>query len=60
MLLPGWVIWKLVGVVHAILPLGSRLMSALPTPIGGERFNSSTDLNLNTKLIISAPLQASF
>ncbi len=39
---------EVVGIVHAIPPLSSRLVSALPIPIGGERFNSSTDFNLNT------------
>jgi hypothetical protein len=40
---------EVVGIVHAILSLvGSRQVSALPIPIRGERFNSSTDFNLNT------------
>jgi hypothetical protein len=41
------------------LSFGNRLVSALPIPIGEEWSNSSTDFNLNTKHVISAPLEAS-
>jgi hypothetical protein len=47
---------------HAI-PLLDSLLLVIPAHhigIGGELFNSSTDFNLDTKLINSDPLQASF
>ncbi len=54
-LLPGWVIWKYWDCPCKFFSLGCWLVSALSTPNGGERYNSSTDLNPNT--ITSIQLQ---
>jgi hypothetical protein len=42
-ILPGWVIWKLVGIVHAILLLDCQLVTTSTGHIGGA--NTSADFN---------------